>query len=607
MRAYIASFRNNKRTTSTFPMIPPNSTSSPPAVSNRALYVRLLGAVKPYRLAFAGAVVAMAVGGAAQGAFGYFLKVLLEKLFVQGNSQYAWIAAVAIVVIFLISGLANFASGYGMQWVSTKVILDFRNQMFHRLIRLPEPFYSRTTTGTMMSKVTNDVMGLQEAATNALTSLVRGSFTVIIGMVTMFVLSWKLTLITFATVPILALIISAFGKRLRSLSRETQVAQAAITDVLQESIRGHKVIKVFGGENYELLRFDVAANRIRQLSMKHGAAAAGGTPFTQFIVSIAIALIVYLAASNTMGTGLDVASFVAYIVITAGLVPQIKGLTSVNEQIQKGLAACESVFGLIDAPLETDAGQETIKRANGDLHFAHVSLQYENQSGFALKDISVNIKAGETIALVGPSGGGKTSFVNLLPRFFTPSAGSISLDGHALANIKLVDLRNQIAMVSQDVVLFNDTVAANIAYGVTGKIDLDKVKAAAAAANCLDFIEGLSDGLNTPIGDNGSRLSGGQRQRLAIARALFKDAPILLLDEATSALDSESERAVQNALDTLMQGRTTLVVAHRLSTIEKADRILVLEGGEIVESGTHAELLSRGGLYTSLHRLQFSG
>jgi ATP-binding cassette, subfamily B, bacterial MsbA len=577
-----------------------------PVSSNRELYTRLLGYIKPYRMAFAIAIAAMAVGGAAQGAFALFLKELLEKLFEQGNAQYAWIASLAIVVIFLITGLSNFVSGYGMQWVSTKVILDLRNQMFHRLIRLPEPFFSRTSTGTMMSKVTNDVMGLQEAATNALTALVRGSFTLIIALGTMFYLSWKLTLITFATVPILALIIGAFGKRLRGLSRETQVAQAAITDVLEESIRGHKVIKVFGGERYELSRFESAANRIRQLSMKHGAAAAAGTPFTHLIVSIAIALIVYLAASNTMGSGLSVSSFVAYIVAAAGLIPQIKGLTSVNEQIQKGLAACESVFGLIDAPLEADTGKKNIDRAKDELRFDAVSLQYENQSGLALNDVSIDIKAGETIALVGPSGGGKTSFMNLVPRFFTPTAGTITLDGHALADIKLTDLRKQIAMVSQDVVLFNDTVAANIAYGVVGDADMAKVKEAAVAAHCLDFIDALPNGFNTEIGDNGSRLSGGQRQRIAIARALYKDAPILLLDEATSALDSESERAVQVALDALMRGRTTLVVAHRLSTIEKADRILVLEAGKIVESGTHAELLLRGGLYTSLHRLQFS-
>jgi ATP-binding cassette, subfamily B, bacterial MsbA len=583
-----------------------NFPAAVPAASNRALYTRLLGYIKPYRMAFAIAVVAMAVGGAAQGAFALFLKELLEKLFEQGNAQYAWIASLAIVVIFLITGLSNFVSGYGMQWVSTKVILDLRNQMFHRLIRLPEPFFSRTSTGTMMSKVTNDVMGLQEAATNALTALVRGSFTLIIALGTMFYLSWKLTLITFATVPILAFIIGAFGKRLRGLSRETQVAQAAITDVLEESIRGHKVIKVFGGERYELSRFESAANRIRQLSMKHGAAAAAGTPFTHLIVSIAIALIVYLAASNTMGSGLSVSSFVAYIVAAAGLIPQIKALTSVNEQIQKGLAACESVFGLIDSPLEADTGKKNIDRAKGELRFDAVSLQYENQTAHALNEISIGIKAGETIALVGPSGGGKTSFMNLVPRFFTPTSGTITLDGHALADIKLTDLRKQIAMVSQDVVLFNDTVAANIAYGVVGDADMAKVKEAAVAAHCLDFIEALPNGFNTEIGDNGSRLSGGQRQRIAIARALYKDAPILLLDEATSALDSESERAVQTALDALMRGRTTLVVAHRLSTIEKADRILVLEAGKIVESGTHAELLLRGGLYTSLHRLQFS-
>jgi ATP-binding cassette, subfamily B, bacterial MsbA len=574
--------------------------------SNRVLYRRLLGYVKPYRWAFLGAVLAMAVGGAVQGSFALFLQWLLGNLFKAGGEQFALWGALGIVIMFFLSGLSLFIAGYGMQYVGTKVILDLRNAMFRRLIRLPEPFFSQTTTGTIMAKVTHDVMGLQEASSNALNALVRGLLTLIVGIATMFYFSWKLTLILFVTLPILAYVISVFGKRLRQVSRQTQVAQAAITDVLQETVRGHKVIKIFGGEHYESARFDAAANQLRKLSMKHAAAAAAGTPFTHLVVSAAIGLIVYLAASHHFGMTMPIDKFVAYIVAAAGLVPQIKALTGVSEQIQKGLAASESVFAMIDTDIEADSGHVALERAAGAFTLEQVSLQYAGQAEWALKNISVTIRAGETIALVGPSGGGKTSFINLLPRFFTPTSGRILLDGHALADIKLNDLRRQMALVSQDVVLFNDSVAANIAYGVEGNFDHAHVEAAARAAHCIDFILALPEKFETLIGDNGQRLSGGQRQRLAIARALYKDAPILLLDEATSALDSESERAVQAALDTLMRGRTTFVVAHRLSTIERADRILVLEGGEVIETGAHAELLARGGLYAELHRLQFS-
>ncbi len=575
-------------------------------VSAASLYRRLLGYVRPYRWAFTGAIVAMAIGGAVEGAFAWFLKNMLDVLFVDGNERYAALAAFGVVAVFFISGLSHFVAGYGMQWVGNKLMLDIRNQMFARLIRMPVPLFDQYTSGTLMSRVTNDVIGVQAAATTALTAVVRSGFTLVGILATLFVLNWKLTLITFATVPLLAGIINAFSKRLRGINTQGQAAHAAITDVLDESIRGQKVIKVFGGEAYETKRFDDAANTIRKLNMKQSAAAAASTPFTHLIVSMAIGFILYLAVSKSLGTQMPITDFVAFIVAAAALVPQVKQLTGVNEQIQKGLAASESVFAMIDQPMEEDRGTHAMMRAAGNLKFENVSLQYASKPTPALNDASLDIAAGETIALVGPSGGGKTSLVNLVPRFFTPTSGTIYLDGVALADIPLADLRRQMALVSQDVVLFNDTVTANIAYGNTANVSREAVESAARAANCHDFIVALPGGYNAMIGENGARLSGGQRQRLAIARALLKDAPILLLDEATSALDSESERAVQEALDTLMRGRTTIVVAHRLSTIENASRIAVLEGGRIVEIGAHRALIQANGLYASLHRLQFS-
>ena len=584
-----------------------NQSAPPGQPSSAALYRRLLGYVKPYRLAFAGAILAMAVGGVVEGSVALYLTKVINELFVAGNERYAAFAAFGIVFIFFMSGLSHFIAGYGMQWVGNKLMLDLRNRMFEKLVRLPMDGFDTLSTGTLMSKVTNDVIGLQASATTALNSVVRGVATLAMVLYSLFILNWKLTIIMFVTVPIMALVIRAFGKRLREINRQGQFAHAAITDVLEEAIRGLKVIKIFGGEAYERKRFDAAANRIRQLNMKQSAAAAAATPLTHLVVSAAIAFIVYLAASRSLGTGMGVAEFVGFITAAGMLMTPIKALSSVNEQIQRGLASAESVFALIDATPEVDVGTMTLGRAKGALHFDGVSLQYANKQTPALDNVTLTIQPGETIALIGPSGGGKTSLVNLVPRFYRPTSGVLTLDGIALGDISLHELRRQIALVSQDVVLFNDTIAANIAYGREADVSREQIIAAARAANCADFIEALPEQYDSMIGENGARLSGGQRQRLAIARALLKDAPILLLDEATSALDTESERAVQAALETLMQGRTTIVVAHRLSTIENASRIVVLENGRIVEVGPHRTLLAANGLYASLHRMQFSG
>ena len=571
--------------------------------------MRLLGQIKPYKLAFFGAVLAMAIGGAVEGSFAYFLKYMLDTLVARGRESDAIFAALGIIGVFFIGGVSQFAAGYGMQWVGNKVILDCRNAMFARILRLPISALNDTTTGALMSKVTNDVVGLQSAATSSTTAAVRGTASLVALLVTMFIINWKLTLITFATVPILGLVVTAFSRRLRKISRQSQHANAEITDVLEETLSAQKVIRIYGGQAQEENRFNAAASRIRSLNMKHSLAAAASTPLTHIVVATAIAIIVYLAISPRFGIAMNSVDLTVFLISAGALVPQIKGLASISEQIQRGLAAAESVYGLIDSPIESDNALETPYNrpsSGNELSFSSLSLSYPAQQTPALDNINLTINAGETIALVGSSGGGKTSLINLLPRFFLPTSGTIFLGGVPIENIALSTLREKIALVSQDVILFNASVAQNIAYGGRANASIGDIIAAATAAHALDFINQLPQGFDTVIGENGSRLSGGQRQRIAIARAILKDAPILLLDEATSALDSESERAVQAALDTLMLNRTTLVVAHRLTTIERANRIVVLEHGKIVEIGAHAELLARGGAYANLHRMQFS-
>ncbi len=576
-------------------------------LSTAQTFKRLWPTIAPFKWGLVAAGVALVLNAAADSTLIYMLKPLLDDGFGKADHSFLKLMAVLVVLFIMLRGITSFVANYCLAWVSGKVVMILRRRLFKHLMFMPVSFFDQNSTGRLLSRVTYDTEQVAQTSSSSLTTIVREGTYLLSLFGVMLVTSWQLSVVLFVIGPIIALLIRLVSKRFRTLSKNLQNSMGTLTATTEQMLKGHKVVLSFGGQKIEEERFNQVSNDMRRQGMRLAVANGIADPVVQIIASLALAAVLYLATFPAiMSQNLTAGSFTVVFSSMLAMMRPLKSLTNVNAQFQRGMAACQTLFEILDLETEKDNGTVAPERVKGNVEFKDVSFTYEGKEEPALSHISFKIPQGKTVALVGRSGSGKSTVASLLTRFYDIKQGEILLDDINIQDYKLTNLREQCSVVSQQVHLFNDTIANNIAYAAEDKYSREQIEAAAKAAHVMEFAEQLENGLDTLVGENGANLSGGQRQRLAIARALLRNSPVLILDEATSALDTESERAIQSALEEVQKDRTVLVIAHRLSTIENADEILVIEHGEIRERGTHQALLAQNGAYKQLHSMQFS-
>ncbi|MEO0576629.1 MAG: lipid A export permease/ATP-binding protein MsbA [Pseudomonadota bacterium] len=570
------------------------------------VYKRILSYSSRHKAMFVMAAAGMILTAAVEASLSLMMKPLTDEALVGTGAGVARWMPIAFVGVFIARGLAGFMSEFALGWIGRHVTAQMRRDVFEKYLTLPSSFFDVRSSGPLLSLVTYNIEMIAESATNVVTILVRDTFKLIALIGVMLYSSAKLSALVAIVIPLIAVVVRVLAKTFRRYSSRIQNSVGDVTQVTEEVVQGHRVVKIFGGQRYERERFTVANEANRRMNMKMVTSKSLGVAVTQLLFAFGVAGVVWMAGNESARGELSPGTFVAFMTALILLLDPLRRLTNINAAIQRGIAAAQSVFDILDTANETDDGSVTEATGPGHVEFDQVSFSYADEKLAVLTDVSVSVAPGKTLAIVGRSGSGKSTLVSLLPRFYDLRNGRILVDGTPINDYRLDVLRDQISLVSQDVVLFNDTIENNLAYGVLGEVSREQIEAAAEAAYVMSFVRDLPDGLQTVVGDRGVLLSGGQRQRIAIARALLKDAPILILDEATSALDTESERHIQDALEGLMRERTTLVIAHRLSTVERADQIIVMDAGRIVERGTHDELLQLQGHYAGLYNMQFS-